>query len=186
MSSLFLLAFVAGLVLNVILLIRGTERWSRREVVRRLDAFGRELRLGRISLRTPIAASMAGAFGLTGYLLTRFTALGTLTTVAVAASVAAVAVISAVLTIKQWAVPHALRDAPDERFALQGQLATVSAEIPFGAEGEVAYQIDDRRFTTRARSVDDSPLARGTDVVIDRVEEGVVFVEDWARVEQRL
>jgi hypothetical protein len=30
------------------------------------------------------------------------------------------------------------------------------------------------------------PLAKGADVVIDRIEDGVAYVEEWAVVEQRL
>lgn len=186
MQALFLVAFVTGLVLNVVFVIRGTERWSGHDLKRRLDAFGREPYLGRISLRTPVAASLMSAFGLTGYLLTRLTALSSWIALIVSALVASMAVTTAILLVKRWAVPHALRDAPDVRFVLQGQLATVTHQIPFNGEGEIAYQIDDRRFTTRAQSIDGSPIDTGTDVVIERVEDGVVYVEDWARVEQRL
>lgn len=186
MQSLFLFAFVAGLVLNVVLMIRGTERWSRADIARRLDAFGREAPLGRISLGVPVAASLTSAFGLTGYLLRRFTVLPTWGVVLLAASGAALAVSSAILLVKRWAVPHALRDIPDERFVLQGQLAVVTEAIPPGGAGEIAYQVDDRRFTTPACSIDGEALGAGTDVVIDRVEDGVVYVEDWARVELRL
>lgn len=186
MQSLFLAAFVLGLVLDVVFVIRGTERWSGSDIARRLDAFGRELHLGRISLRIPVAASLLSAFGLTGYVVSRATALPWWAVVVVAGLVAGAAVAGAVLLVKRWAVPHALRENLDERFVLQGQLATVTQGIPFNGEGEIAYQIDDRRFTTRAQSVDGAPIARGVDVVIERVDSGVVFVEDWSRVEQRL
>jgi membrane protein implicated in regulation of membrane protease activity len=126
------------------------------------------------------------AFGLTGYLFTRLTSLSWWIALVVAALVASVAVTTAILLVKRWAVPNALREVPDVRFVLQGQLATVTQQIPFNGEGEVAYQIDDRRFTTRAQTLDGSPVDAGVDVVIERVEAGVVFVEDWARVEQRL
>jgi uncharacterized membrane protein YphA (DoxX/SURF4 family) len=186
MQTLFLIAFVAGLVLQVVFVIRGTERWSGSDLARRLDTFGRELHLGRISLRTPITASLLSAFGLTGYLVLRFTSFSWWAAALVAALCATAAVTTAVLLVKRWAVPHALRDNPDERYVLQGQLATVIHAIPFKGEGEIAYQIDERRFTTPAQSIDGSPIDAGVDVVIERVENGVVYVEDWARVEQRL
>jgi membrane protein implicated in regulation of membrane protease activity len=186
MQALFLVVFVAGLVLNVVFVIRGTERWSGAEVGRRLDAFGREVQLGRISLRTPVIASIASAFGLTGYLIDRFASLPLWSTLTFAALGSVAAVTTAVLLVRRWAVPHALRDIPDARYILQGQLATVTQEIPLRGEGEVSYQIDDRRFSMRAQSLDGSAIDRDTDVVIERLEDGVVFVEDWARVEQRL
>lgn len=182
----FLAAFVLGLVLNVVLIIRGTERWTRHELSERLDAFGRELHLGRISLRTPVAASLLSAFGLTGYLLQRFTTLPGWITWVLALLGAGAAVSTAIVVVRRWAVPHALRDQPDERFALQGQLAQVIESIPLRGTGVIVYRIDASEFRTPAHSVDDSSIEAGTDVVIERVENGVVYVEDWARVEQRL
>ena len=45
---------------------------------------------------------------------------------------------------------------------------------------------DGSEYRLPARTLDGSALATGTDVVIDRVELGVAFVESWARVEARL
>ncbi|MGQ0648964.1 MAG: hypothetical protein ACT4P7_15510 [Gemmatimonadaceae bacterium] len=126
------------------------------------------------------------AFGLTGYLLVRFTPVAGLMSGLLAAVGATVAVATAVLLVKRWAVPHALRDNPDERYVLQGQLATVTHGIPFNGVGEIVYQIDEQRFTTRAQSIDGAPIDAGADVVIERVENGIVYVEDWTRVERRL
>ena len=188
MQATLLVFFIVGLVLNVYFMIRGTERWGASDLAHRLDAVGRELSLGKISLRVPIIASCTSAFGLTGYLLARYTSLGNAGVLSIAFVAAGVAVTSAVLLVKKWAVPHALKDQPDERYALQGQLARVIVAIPFGTngEGEIEYQIDDKRFTVRAHSIDGTPIAQGTDVVIERVEDGVIYVEEWARVEQRL
>lgn len=186
MQALFLTAFVAGLILNIYFVIRGAERWRTSDVARRLDAFGRELTLGSVSLTTPIAASFASTFGLVGYVLTRYARLSAWLTIAIAAVVAGLAVASVILLVKKWAVPHALKDVPDERYLLQGQLAIVTRAIPFGGEGEVEYVIDKKHFTIPAQSINDAPLGAGVDVVVERVEDGVVFVEEWALVEQRL
>jgi hypothetical protein len=43
-----------------------------------------------------------------------------------------------------------------------------------------------RRVVAPARSLDHAPLVQGEDVVIDRLEDGVVYVESWTRVEERL
>lgn len=186
MTSVFLVAFVGGLVLNVVLVIRGTERWTGTDLARRLDAVGRELRLGRISLRTPVAASLFSAFGLTGYLLRRYTQWPLPITVAFAALGAGLAVASSVLIVRRWAASQANADVTDERYVLQGQLATVVEGSGHSSRARVEYQIDARRFVVAAESLDGEPLAIGNDVVIDRFEDGVAFVEDWSRVEQRL
>lgn len=186
MQAVYLTAFIVGLVLNIYFVIRGAERWRGSDVARRLDSFGRELTLGTVSVRTPVAASLLSSFGLVGYVLSRYAGFETWPTLGLSALVAGLAILSAVLVVKKWAVPHALKDIPDERYLLQGQLATVTRTIPAGGEGEVEYMIDDRRFTIPARTIDGAELAKGVDVVVERVEDGKVFVEEWALVEQRL
>jgi hypothetical protein len=52
--------------------------------------------------------------------------------------------------------------------------------------GEIAYVVGGKRYATAAQSLDGTPVAVGTDVVIDRVENGVAYVERWVQVEQRL
>jgi membrane protein implicated in regulation of membrane protease activity len=186
MTAFFSLLLVVGLVLNVYFVIRGTERWGRSDLAHRLDAFGRQHQLGKISVRVPVLASLCTTFGLIGYFLARTTQLHGAVVTAVGAAAAGVAVLSAVLLVRRWAVPRALRDAPDERYALQGHVAKVVEPIGPDTQGEVAYEVDGRRFSCAAQSLDGSPLPTGADVVIERVEDGVVFVEDWKRVEQRL
>lgn len=186
MQAFFLAAFIAGLVLNIYWIIRGTERWRGRDAAHRLDAFGREITMGSISLRTPILASFASSFGLIGYVLARYAAVSTWVSVGMAAVAAALAVTGAILLVKKWAVPQAMKEAPDERYLLQGHPATVTRAIPYGGVGEVEYIVDDRHFTLPARNITDGAVGEGTDVVLERVEDGVVFVEEWAVVEQRL
>lgn len=186
MQAFFLAAFIAGLVLNIYWIIRGTERWRGQDLERRLDAFGRELTMGSISLRTPIVASLASSFGLIGYVLTRYAAASAWVALGIAAVVAALAVTGAILLVKKWAVPQAMKDAPDERYLLQGHLAKVTRAIPYGGIGEVEYIVDDKHFTLPARNLTDGTVAAGVDVVLERVEDGIVFVEEWALVEQRL
>jgi hypothetical protein len=43
-----------------------------------------------------------------------------------------------------------------------------------------------RKYATPALSLDGTAVAAGTEVVIDRLEEGVAYVEPWVQVEQRL
>jgi membrane protein implicated in regulation of membrane protease activity len=82
----------------------------------------------------------------------------------------------------------------DPRFKFQGHIARVVQEIGSGSavrDGRVAFEFDGQREELRARWTEEAE-ARGTfaglndDVVIERVEEGVAFVEPWSVVEQRL
>jgi hypothetical protein len=69
---------------------------------------------------------------------------------------------------------------------IQGHLAIVTREIGVGTTGEISYEHmgNTRRLTARATG--STPLARGTEVVIDTIENGVAEVEEWTTVERRL
>jgi hypothetical protein len=80
-------------------------------------------------------------------------------------------------------------DPDDPRFQLQGHVAVVTEAIPAGGEGIIAYgelgELGNRR-SLRARSIDQQSIERGLEVCIERVEDGVAFVELWSLVEARL
>ena len=87
--------------------------------------------------------------------------------------------------LAQWA----LRDAgllSAQHDEIQGQLAVVSQEITAGSTGEIAYEILGRKLRIPARGLSEKPMSVGADVVIDRIENGMAFVEEWSVVEQRL
>lgn len=186
MQFVFLGALLAGLLAGVYFMIRGVERRRPDDHGHGIDAFGREFGLGRISLKSPVVAALATAFGLTGYLLTRFSELGAIPRLVLAALVAGATVAGAILLVARWAVPGVQRDVIDERYVLQGHLARVTRPISATSAGEVVYEIEGRRIIADARSLDGDDVDAETDVVIERVEDGVVFVEPWLQVEQRL
>jgi hypothetical protein len=77
-------------------------------------------------------------------------------------------------------------DPDDPRYVLQGHVATVTQAIPAAGEGEIVYgELADRR-SLRARSIDEQGIDEGVEVCIERVENGIAFVELWALVEARL
>jgi hypothetical protein len=43
-----------------------------------------------------------------------------------------------------------------------------------------------REVRVSAKALGNTTLSVGTDVVIDRIEDGVAFVEEWSVVEQRI
>ena len=58
-----------------------------------------------------------------------------------------------------------------------GAVGTLSAPIRVDAPGEVIYTLEGLRCSAAARSVDGTPLPRGTPVVIVRREQGIAWVE---------
>jgi membrane protein implicated in regulation of membrane protease activity len=77
-------------------------------------------------------------------------------------------------------------DPDDPRYVLQGHVATVTSPIRPGGDGEISYVVEGTRHTVRARGLDGSVAERGTEVVIERIEDNVAYVEPWVEVEKRL
>jgi hypothetical protein len=73
-----------------------------------------------------------------------------------------------------------------EEHDIQGQPAVVTREISLAGAGEISYDHQGREVRITARSLDTRTLPAGTEVVIDRIEDGVACVEEWAIVERRL
>jgi hypothetical protein len=82
----------------------------------------------------------------------------------------------------------------DPRYRFQGHVARVTEPIGRGnnsVPGRVAFDFEGHRHDLRALwAVDDVPGAAsgvpGSEVVIERVEADVAYVEPWAAVEERL
>lgn len=188
MSVVFVVCFVVGLVLAVYVMLHGVERRGAPSAVPPHEA-----RSGydpstepSAMLNAQNAAAFVVAFGACGYLLTRFTSLGTGTTLALA-TVAGVGIATASASLlAAWVIPGARSEAIDERYLLQGHPAQVTRPIGKDGDGEIVYEVDGRRFAVVARSWDGEPIDDGTDVAIERVEGGIAYVERWAQVEARL
>jgi hypothetical protein len=87
--------------------------------------------------------------------------------------------------LAQWAFRGIAATSVDEE-EIQGQLAIVTRDIATSASGEISYDNHGREVRVPARGVGTKTLVAGVDVVIDRIENGVAFVEEWAVVERRL
>lgn len=175
MTYLFLVFFIAGLLLGVRVMFFGAER--RR--LRSADA----LPLRRSE---PAIIGFLLMFGISGYLLTRR---GTVSP-GVGALIAALLGLVWAALVTRLAVATARvqpeHDPEDPRFVLQGHVAIVSAAIPSDGEGAIAFSDAGVQRTLRARTIDASAIAEGEEVCIERLEDDVAFVELWAIVEQRL
>jgi membrane protein implicated in regulation of membrane protease activity len=175
--TIFLLAsFIGGLLLAVRVMIYGVER------PREADPAGERT----FRLSPALIATFAVVFGASGYTLTRRSIGGPGASLAVAAGLGLAAVLVAARLVRRWWRVTPEHDVDDERFVLQGHLARVTKPIQVGVDGEVSFEFANDRRVLRARSLDDGAIDIGTDVVIERIEDDLAYVEAWAEVEKRL
>ncbi len=190
---LFLASFLAGLLALVMFMLFGVERHgpvsatalqsSDPDAWRRILGATQDVR-ARIGL--PGIAAFAAFFGAVGYGLSRYTLLAAGTRLAIAVLAGAAAMALAVALVARWAVPSARNDVVDERFLLQGHFATVISPVPSDGTGEIDYELEGMHLRSQARSLDGSAIHRDAEVVIERIEDGVAYVEPWVQVEQRI
>ena len=189
MNTLFLVVLLLGLVAGVRAMLLGTEHLPRgvqlpapheRTSEHVTDAEPSAL------FNWASAGAFAFAFGLAGYLCTRFSMWGVPVRVVIAAVAGGAAITLQSLLIARWAIPAARAEHVDERYLLQGTVGRISREIPADGDGELQYTLDDVTYTLPARELAAGVLAQDVEVVLDRVEGGVAYVEAWAQVEQRL
>src|SRR5678815_785954 len=122
MQFFYLAAFLTGLVLGVYAMIRGVERIGSGRSPE-LDALGRPVGSARMALTAPTAGAFTTVFGITGYLLWRYSQLAIPAQIAVAISVAVLGAILATRAVAHWATQAAKEDVVDERYLLQGHPA---------------------------------------------------------------
>lgn len=174
MRYLYLVAFIAGLLLAVRLMFFGAER--------------RRQRPGVLPLRRsePAGVAFLLMFGVAGYLVLHHTTLSpaagallaALLGVAWAALVARVAILMARVTPEH--------DPDDPRYVLQGHVGVVTEAIPAGGTGTITFEDGSGERRVAARSIDGSAIDAGLEVCIERIDDGVAWVELWSLVEARL
>lgn len=179
MTTLFVLALSAGLLLAVYAMLHGVERGG--ASYGQLDAPP-----SRMVLSLPAAAAALSAFGAGGYVLARWGGIEEARTLALALLAALVIAGVVVVLVRRWARSPATVDGDDPRFFLMGHLAHVTEAIARDGEGRIAYQVNGASHASRARSTDGSPLPANSEVVIEKIEDDVAYVESWSEVERRL
>lgn len=173
MRTLFILAVVLGLALAVRSMLVGIARAQR------------ALRASIFNL--PTIGAFFALFGVVGYLVDRYSTLSAVPTLAIAGASGLAASAGIYGVIAGWAVPSAAREVEDERYVLQGHFARVTAPVGIGGFGEITYELDGTRHVARARGLDDqATIPAETEVVIERVEDGVAYVELWSTIEKQL
>jgi hypothetical protein len=175
----FVASLIAGLLLAVRAMLLGVER-------RRTPLGAAPAAAPSVQFSTPVVSAFASAFGAAGYLLTRPGRMspGAGTVIALVIGVAAGA--WAVRVVRRAAAFIPEHDPDDPRYVLQGHVATVTASIGPGGEGEIEYVVEGARRRVRARGLDGCVADRGIEVVIERIESDVAYVEPWVEVEKRL
>jgi len=176
MAILYLVSFIGGLLLVVGVMIFGVERPRERN------------RNGERSFRLSPAPTgvFAVVFGVVGYVLSRRQFVGATTAVIISVLLAAVAAVITARLVRQWWAVTPEHEVEDERYLLQGHLARVTKPIAPDVDGEVAFEVDQEHRVLRARNFEEGSLPAGTDVVIERIENEVAYVEAWQEVEKRL
>lgn len=174
LSIAFVAAFIAGLLLAVFAMLHGVE-YTRPNRSRAPSPF----------FNVPAVAAFAVGFGAAGYPLSSRSRLPTWGVVLIAIAVGAFATSGMITLLAKWALRDVSDSLGDEQ-EIQGQLAVVTTAITPQSKGEISYDVMGATMKVPARSLSQSIIPAGTDVVIDRIEDGTAFVEEWAIVEQRL
>lgn len=174
LSIAFVAAFIAGLLLAVFAMLHGVE-YTRPNRSRAPSPF----------FNVPAVAAFAVGFGAAGYPLSSRSRLPTWGVVLIAIAVGAFATSGMITLLAKWALRD-VSDSLDDEQEIQGQLAVVTTAITPQSKGEISYDVMGATMKVPARSLSQSIIPAGTDVVIDRIEDGTAFVEEWAIVEQRL
>lgn len=186
MTQAFLVCFLVGLLLMV-----GSMLWG---VERKAKGSASTVSAGKPPIRARLTVPNLGAFltlfGATGYPLFRYSGLGIVSTLVLAAILGVAGVAGASLLIARWAVPGVAAEVVDERYILQGQPARITRVVREGDGAslayEIAYEAEGHHRSARARSLDGTSLVDGSDVVIERIEDGYAYIEAWSVVEKRL
>jgi membrane protein implicated in regulation of membrane protease activity len=123
-------------------------------------------------------AAFLAWFGGTGYLLTRFSTMrfvgGLL--LSVAAGLLAAAFIFLFLTRVLISKEENLDPADYE---MVGVLGRITSSVRGGGTGEIVYSQAGTRRVSAARSEDGSAIAKGSEVLVTRYEQGIAYVRPW-------
>ena len=171
----FLAAFVAGLLLAVFAMLNGVQH-VRRNRSHTPSAF----------FNLPAVAAFAVGFGAVGYPLASRTRLPGWGVLLISMAAGALAISGMITLLAQWAFRGISAASTAEEHEIQGHLAIVTRDVTVSTPGEISYEYLGKEVKIAARPMSTKVLPVGADVVIDRIENGVAFVEEWAVVEQRL
>jgi len=130
----------------------------------------------------PTIAAFLAWFGGTGYLLTRFSTLwvGLGLLASVVSGLVGGGIIFLFLTRVLMSEEENMDPADYEMVGVLGKLAVSIRED--GGTGELIYSQAGTRRVCGARSEDGSAIAKGTEVVVTRYENGIAYVRLWSEM----
>lgn len=171
--------FGIGLLLSVYAMLQGTVRPSEDQGT---------LKAPSAAFNAPVVGAALLMFGAVGYPVAVYTHTDTIYTALLALAGAVAGWIGMTVLMAKWALKGPIEDPHEELEELQGTIGTVTKPILPGELGEITYLFRGERLQAPARGVEDVTEAvdLGTEVVIEKIEEGVASVELWSVVEQRL
>ena len=176
MTIVYLIAFIGGLLLAVRVMMFGVER-------SREDNSSGERTFNRVP---GIVIAFTVIFGAVGYILTERGTADPASRALIAAVLGALgSIVAARLVTKWWAVTPE-HDVDDERYVLQGHLARVVTPMAPSGKAEIEFEVGSGTRRLRAVGLDGAALTAGDEVVIERIEDDVAYVEPWVEVEKRL
>ena len=117
-------------------------------------------------------------FGGIGYLLTTRSRLVALAALGVSAATGILAA-SAVFRFMAKLVKATEAQMLDWDYRIEGVVGTISAQIRENGVGEVTFEQNGVRKSLSARTEDPQSLAKGTEVVIARYDNGIAYVKRW-------
>jgi hypothetical protein len=145
-----------------------------------------EIRFPMAGLNTPVVGAALIAFGAVGYLTTKYSHFDTIGVFITSVVAAAAGWVGMTMLMAKWALRGSLNDPHEEIEELQGTVATVTRPISPSELGEISYSFRGSPTRIPARSIGGDGVPAGTEVVIDRIDNGVADVELWSIVERRL
>lgn len=168
----YLIVFIAGLGVAVYSMLQGVT-----------PAPGAH-KLDRGLLKSaPSTAGFAVIFGAVGYLCSAHTSLNPWVVLLIAGIGGGLSLsVTAPMLVRMSA---RMRSHPSEP-EIGGQLAKVLKTISDDSPGEIEFELDGRPVRRRAVSIGGAALDPGQEVVIERIDQDLAYVEDWRTVEQRL
>lgn len=176
MTALFLASLVFGLLLGVRIMLYGVEKETSPRS---------ETGVQYLAWLPPLMV-FALVFGIVGYGMSRWSTLsGSMAALVALVSGFFAAAVGGRL-VGRWSTIVPEHDVDDPRYVLQGHPAQVVQSISPTSAGEIVFEVESEQRRLPARALDGAAVGAGTEVVIERIEDGVAYVEPWLQVEQRL
>lgn len=173
----YAVVFGAGLFIGVYAMLNGTVRKGREPGAIKFPIAG---------FNTPVIGAALGAFGAVGYLSTKYSQYDTIVVLIAAIVAGAVGWSGMTVLMAKWALRGSLYDPHEEIEELQGTVAIITRAITPTELGEISYSFRGSPTRVPARSISGDAVPVDTEVVIDKIDNGIADVELWSIVEQRL